>query len=494
MFLGLLVLLALYTLTLHPLVMRQWYNMQKMPEFSLDSPFLAAHTGDARLLLPDGALLYEGGVEAAAAQGCGKLYDKGALVYEGGFSQSMYHGEGVLYNTDGTVRYNGGFELNEYQGRGTLYDDYGKILYVGSFSGGMYIGQGTLRTERDGVLYTYVGNFDGGVQSGEGKLYRGAGLIYDGAFKSGDYHGEGTEYATGGAIVYAGGFVNGKREGSGKEYSNGALLYDGAFLAGEYDGEGKLYQNGVLLYEGGFSKNKYNGDGTEYDVLTGFPVFSGKYTDCERMESGTEFGADGEPIAAAVPLLDPLSLLNWSYADATAALAGAGLAPKEQSADGTLLAVDGESGVIYGFSVLPDGAPGDLKTVYCYGLMSVEGFVIDADIAHVQKQPDDEAEMSTTELIALAYSNVQWGRDVAAAKTRGAVYTGEKYTVTVYCLPPEPEPKPEPEADTESAPEPESDAETEPESVPEPTAPERISGKILFLRVEPAAESYGNEQ
>lgn len=98
-----------YALALHPTVMDFWYTRQSLPEFSIDSPYLASFAGRVRLLQTDGVILYEGDIDHAVITGKGQLYENGVLLYEGGFLENQYHGTGILYAPDGSVSFQGEF-------------------------------------------------------------------------------------------------------------------------------------------------------------------------------------------------------------------------------------------------------------------------------------------------------------------------------------------------------------------------------------------------
>ena len=156
--LGFLALLTLYATVLHPVVILAWYQLQAMPTFRLDSPYLAAYEGNARLVLLSGSLIYEGSLKEAAANGRGKLYDDNILIYEGDFVQNMYQGKGKLYNQDGFLLYEGDFIQNLYHGEGKLYNPDGYLLYDGEFVQNLYNGEGKLYNPNGSLLY--AGGFE----------------------------------------------------------------------------------------------------------------------------------------------------------------------------------------------------------------------------------------------------------------------------------------------------------------------------------------------
>lgn len=377
---------VLYMTAFHPVAMALWYERQNMPEFSIDSPYLAGYTGKARLFLPDGSLLYEGDVGGTAANGNGKLYQNGFLLYDGGFLENLYNGRGILYAPDGSVIYTGDFADNLYHGFGTLYFKLGKDNY------------------------SYTGSFDMGARSGEGMLRRNNAMIYEGGFK------------------------DNMRNGLGREYVYGKLRYEGSFLRDAYEGDGKLFDgNARLIYEGSFSLGKYGGDGTEYDPKTGYPVFQGKYLDGSRMEAGIEYGAHGTPIFDALSNPNPLDLMDHTYMDALSVLSGNLAACREQSIDGHRLIIDEASGVIYAFSLNEAGEPKTLSEIYLCGLASAGGLVVGSEIGDMAELTAQIPYIREGELFALSLSNAFWGKETREDELVSVALESGGLAVTAFC-------------------------------------------------------------
>jgi len=294
---GLLALIVLYSMVLHPIAVNQWLRFQSKPEFKLDSPHLASFTGVARLLLSDGSLLFEGRVEDAAAQGEGRLFEGESLLFEGEFSQNMFHGFGTLFSSAGLVRYTGNFEVNKFHGEGRLYDEYGNLKFEGNFINGIFYGHGTLHYVIDGISYTYAGEFAAGAQTGFARLYRNGRLKYEGDFKDGVFQGAGHLYFDDGILQFTGGFSNGLFDGNGRLFfENGSLQYDGSFSAGMFSGDGRLFfENGSLQYDGGFSADMFSGSGRLYDE-NGNLVFIGDFLNNEFHGQGVLFDSLGRRI------------------------------------------------------------------------------------------------------------------------------------------------------------------------------------------------------
>jgi hypothetical protein len=353
---------------------------------------------------------------------------------------------------------------------------------------------------QDGSLL-YEGGLADATANGAGKLYEGGALVYSGEFAAGVYQGEGALYRPDGSLRYTGGFAQNLFNGAGKLYNEtGGLLYEGDFTDGVFHGEGKLYgETGGLLYEGGFSRGLYDGEGTEYDIETGFQLFEGKYRDGRRMEAGTEFDGDGQPVTPPppVPREGAQALLGHGYAEISGAYAKAGTPLREQPLADALLCFDDTSGYIYRFSMSKeeqDEGAGELIQIFFCGLSAIDGIVVGADLSDVPRELDSLWELNTAEQVALGFSNSLWGREVPTTEVSGTVSVGEEHIVIAYyhAAPPEP-PAVQPEAieaETEEA----TEAIYEPLPSGKGPQPEEIiempqpPGKVLFIGVMPAYE------
>jgi len=115
------------------------------------------------------------------------------------------------YDFDNGSTYTGEFEDGKPHGRGTLYfyeiNDFNEREYVGDFRYGRYDGVGKLEfistnPTIDNKKLTYIGEFKEGKRNGRGILTDSYGNKYDGYFKDGYIHGEGTFYFSNGEIKY----------------------------------------------------------------------------------------------------------------------------------------------------------------------------------------------------------------------------------------------------------------------------------------------------
>lgn len=410
----------LYLTLAHQHVARLWYARQKLPEFTLNSPYLADYNGQAQLLLDDGSLLYEGNINGGVVQGSGKLYRNGLLLYHGEFREGKYNGQGTLHGDNGSLLYSGEFSDNLYHGSGKLYGEDGGVLYSGMFENGLFHGKGMLYSTEEERLYDYVGEFSEGVCAGNGKLFCGEALLYEG------------------------GFVNDVYEGQGKLWLEDGMFYEGSFTAGLYEGPGKLYKNGSLLYEGEFAAGLYNGNGTEYNPATGFKVFAGKYLAGERMQAGTAYDENGEAVAAAPTLLVPAALLGKPYEEVyTALVKGGANCRLIQPLASLLPLVDDAGGVVCAFTVAEEGGePLYLAQVYLCSLSAFHNVVVGSDISQVEL-PADYTEIALGDLtgplenIALSLSNLYWRREAKISQLSSVSFGVDNttgLTLTAYYL------------------------------------------------------------
>lgn len=137
---------------------------------------------------------------------------------------ASFVGEGTLTFPDGSV-YVGTYSLCrrdilKFNGRGTRTLLDGTVL-TGEFVGGKLV--------RGSIQYTsgslYEGEVMGKVPNGKGKYTSHRGIVYDGEWRNGMYHGQGKfEYL---GIKYEGEWKNGKRDGKGKETKEGAFVRTG---------------------------------------------------------------------------------------------------------------------------------------------------------------------------------------------------------------------------------------------------------------------------
>ena len=98
----------------------------------------------------------------------------------------------------------------------------------------------------------------GRLQTGIRKGSRGE--LYEGEFKDGDYHGEGTLRAAG--SVYVGSFKNGRYHGQGTITCTDGSRYEGMWRDGKRHGLGVCHYSSSEVFSGGWSSNLAHGLGT----------------------------------------------------------------------------------------------------------------------------------------------------------------------------------------------------------------------------------------
>ena len=130
-------------------------------------------------------------------------------------------------------------------------------LYNGEYKDGLYHGQGTY-THSNGDI------FEGEWK--EGKRHQGTythsnGDIYEGDWKEGKRHGHGT-YIESEGDKYVGEWKNAKRHGQGTQTSPDGTKYRGEYKDGKRNGQGTWTYPDGEKYEGEWKDGKRNGQGT----------------------------------------------------------------------------------------------------------------------------------------------------------------------------------------------------------------------------------------
>lgn len=212
-------------------------------------------------------LEYEGDYVDDYRDGYGVVYwvngdYKGQVMYEGELYKGEMCGKGILY--EGAERkYEGGFAHNQRYGFGVdsyVGDEGEKMVVTGTYTNNMK--NGYFEEYKDGELI-FQGNYANDVRDGEeGKEYYENGNVkYEGDYKNGFFHGNGTAYYEDGSIEYVGSFENGQFHGSGTiYYENGEIQYKGEWSNGSADGEGEHYdEDGKLKYRGSYKNGRRDG-------------------------------------------------------------------------------------------------------------------------------------------------------------------------------------------------------------------------------------------
>ena len=131
--------------------------------------------------------------------------------------------------------------------KGDCLNNFGKIVfdsgesYEGDFRDGQMHGDGTFLF-KDGSKY--IGDFSHSSRGGKGTYYMKNGDIYIGEWKNNIFHGEGRmSYHTG--DIYVGAFKNGYENGYGTFFDANGGVYKGEFKDGLMHGNGIETNNGI---------------------------------------------------------------------------------------------------------------------------------------------------------------------------------------------------------------------------------------------------------
>ena len=193
---------------------------------------------------------YEGEYKFGKFSGHGTYTWSNGSTYVGGWSSGRMHGYGIYRSADGKTSYEGEFKNDARDGIGIEKSASGKISGV-IYKNGRLVKQEFKIDIPDGEgthIYPdgskYVGNFQDGFKHGKGTLtWDGNNGKYVGDFKNGFWHGKGT-YAVYRAdshlpyLYYDGEWKYGKRHGNGtEEYSDGSK-HVGIFINDVPEGDG----------------------------------------------------------------------------------------------------------------------------------------------------------------------------------------------------------------------------------------------------------------
>ena len=97
--------------------------------------------------------------------------------------------------------------------------------------------------------YLYYGDLIDDKPHGYGKIfYKDSTLWYDGNWKDGKKHGQGSSYSgSNNTLYYKGEWENDEINGYGKMYTDeGKPFYTGEFKNSKFHGKGTLWQSGIL--------------------------------------------------------------------------------------------------------------------------------------------------------------------------------------------------------------------------------------------------------
>jgi len=201
---------------------------------------------------------YVGGIKNGRLEGQGTFTFANGEKYVGEFKDNKMNGQGILYDSKGTIKQQGEWKDDKYVGGEAAtaanarvyvanqtygYDKYSNGTYTGYMLNGRPDGKGKYEGEYpDGSFLSYDGDWKNGMEHGQGKQiysYRG-GHIYEGAFRDGEFHGQGTYFETQGDEIlekFVGTWEFGNRNGYGTLYSaDGKILQQGEWKYDEFVG------------------------------------------------------------------------------------------------------------------------------------------------------------------------------------------------------------------------------------------------------------------
>lgn len=184
-------------------------------------------------------------------------------TYTGQLLQGRRHGRGTLLLADGTVQ-EAEWKSDQRAGKGSeRYAD--GTCFRGLYVDGLRCGYGVMSWPEGSQ---YAGHFDCGKANGYGTLQRTDGSLYNGTFKDDCMSGRGSmEWKDG--VKYRGHFVANRREGQGvMAWTTGKWLsYDGEWKNGMQHGQGTLVDHNGLLFHGVFHWGKLVrwGSGAEHE-------------------------------------------------------------------------------------------------------------------------------------------------------------------------------------------------------------------------------------
>jgi hypothetical protein len=149
---------------------------------------------------------------------------------KGMFRNDVMHGHGRIWSTEDRFSYTGDFENDKMHGYGTVIFSSGQKSFVGIFVDDVINGAGVLTCLVS--KETLTGTFTGDLCNGKGVEKNALGIVvYDGGFKNGRRHGEGTLLAPDGS-KYIGQFSNNRPHGTGVILKLNGLTEHVKYLAG----------------------------------------------------------------------------------------------------------------------------------------------------------------------------------------------------------------------------------------------------------------------
>ena len=163
--------------------------------------------------------------------------------------------------------------------------------YMGTFFKGVPHGKGREFSVSHETVYQ--GEWKEGLYHGEGTLWRKDGCRLEGTFVNGYLEGTGTVFRANGSVSYHGRFVEGKRDGEGIEYEEDGAEYEGRFREDRRDGHGLLSRDKEVLYDGEWMNGLKHGQGRE---MIGQTAYEGDFKQGLRDGKGRLMRLNGQLI------------------------------------------------------------------------------------------------------------------------------------------------------------------------------------------------------
>lgn len=187
------------------------------------------------------------------------IYDDGT-IYEGDFYKSRPSGQGTMTMPNGAI-YKGEFYKGMFSGFGRLTNPDGTVQ-GGIWDSGRYLGE----------VKNQYGCISGTCQDSYSIFVYDDGSYYEGNFKNGNRHGDGTFYAADGEI-FSGAWSNDNINGYvtaiyNSEKRDGIARYQGDMKDGNLDGFGSLIYTDNSVYYGQFKNGTRHGQGVLIDQET----------------------------------------------------------------------------------------------------------------------------------------------------------------------------------------------------------------------------------
>jgi antitoxin component YwqK of YwqJK toxin-antitoxin module len=204
------------------------------------------------------SMFYEGGLKNFLQNGFGISFIGNEKVYEGMWKNGKRHGQGTSFLCSGEKDYVGEWKDGDRHGTGTAYDEKGEIIAEGNWVEGKLC-DGTA-TKCHYFSKFYEGGVKNFLQNGFGISFNGNKKAYEGMWKDGKRHGQGTLYLWSGEKDYVGEWKDDKCNGYGTSYSLGHIDYQGEWKDGKKHGTGIAYdEKGEIIAEGNWEEGLCKG-------------------------------------------------------------------------------------------------------------------------------------------------------------------------------------------------------------------------------------------